>query len=159
VDPVRLKEAFERAASLLALQRGAALADRLEGLLTQQATVTPQPPVVPTSARWVVRDADRLSFLETERIDWFESAGNYVRVHSGGRTYTMRTTMDRVAQRLAGRTGFIRVRRSAIVNVGAVATLERYGKAAFVVHLRNGTNIISSRYYHVGLRRLLRSDQ
>jgi DNA-binding LytR/AlgR family response regulator len=70
----------------------------------------------------------------------------------------MRTTMDRVAQRLAGRDTFLRVRRSALVNVRAVATLERYDKSAYVVRLRNGTKIISSRHYHPGLRRLLRAE-
>jgi len=156
VDPDRLREALERAGSLLSLQRGASLADRLEGLLAQQVTATPEAVGALPSERFVVRDADRLSLVEIEQIDWFESAGNYVRVHSAGRAYLMRTTMDRMAQRLAGRPTFIRVRRSAIINVRAVATLERYGKAAFVVHLRNGTKVISSRYYQPALRRLLR---
>jgi DNA-binding LytR/AlgR family response regulator len=71
----------------------------------------------------------------------------------------MRTTMDRVALRLAGSDAFIRVRRSAIVNVRAVATLERYGKSAFTVQLRNGTTIVSSRYYLTALRRLLRAER
>jgi two-component system LytT family response regulator len=155
VDPSRLREALERAASLLSLQRGASLADRLEGLLAQHPTA-PEAIAAPPSERFVVRDADRLSFLEIEQIDWFESAGNYVRVHSAGRAYIMRTTMDRVAQRLAGRDTFVRVRRSALINVRAVATFERYGKGTFVVHLRTGTKIISSRYYQPGLRRLLR---
>jgi two-component system, LytTR family, response regulator len=158
VDPVRLQEALERAESLLSLKRGGSLADRLEGLLAQRVTPAPKARAIPASERLVVRDADRLAFLETEQVSWFESAGNNVRVHSGGRAYLMRTTMDRLAQRLAGRSSFIRVRRSAIINVRAIATLERYGKAAFVVHLRNGTKIISSRYYHAALRRLLRSD-
>jgi DNA-binding LytR/AlgR family response regulator len=109
---------------------------------------------------FVVRDADeRLSLLEIEQIEWFESAGNYVRVHSRGRSYIMRTTMDRVARRLAACRKFIRVRRSAIVNVRAVASLERYGKSAFVVHLRNGANVISSRFYQPAIRRLLREDR
>jgi DNA-binding LytR/AlgR family response regulator len=51
-----------------------------------------------------------------------------------------------------------RVRRSAIINVRAVATIERYGKGTHVVNLRNGTKIISSRYYQPALRRLLRPD-
>jgi two-component system LytT family response regulator len=157
VDPVRLREALERARSLLLLRRETSLADRLEGLLSRHDTAA-EPVTVPRTARLVVRDADRLSFLEIEQIAWFESAGNYVRVHSGGRSYLMRTTMDRLADRLAGRDTFIRVRRSAIVNVRAVATLERYGKAAFVVHLRDGTKIISSRYYQPGIRRLLQPD-
>jgi DNA-binding LytR/AlgR family response regulator len=71
----------------------------------------------------------------------------------------MRTTTDRVAQRLAPRPGFIRVRRSAIVNVRAIASLERYGRSSFVVHLRSGANIISSRFYRPAIRRLLREEQ
>lgn len=159
VDPSRLREALERAASLLSLQRGASLADRLEGLLAQHVTAAAETVSAPAPERFVVRDADRLSFLEIEQIDWFESAGNSVRAHSAGRAYLMRTTMDRVVQRLAGREAFIRVRRSALINIRAVATLERYGKGTFVVQLRNGTKVISSRYYQPALRRLLRPDR
>jgi two-component system LytT family response regulator len=159
VDPDRLGEALERAASLLSLQRGTSLADRLEGLLAQQVAAPPAAPPGPPADRLVVRDGDHLSLLEIKQVDWFESAGNYVRVHSAGRAYLMRTTMDRVAQRLAGRDTFVRVRRSAIINVRAVATLERYGKAAFVLHLRNGATVISSRFYQAALRRLLQSDR
>jgi two-component system, LytTR family, response regulator len=157
VDPARLREALERAASLLSLQRGATLADRLEGLLAQHqpAPAPASAPAPPPSDRLVVRDGDRLSFVEIDQVDWFESSGNYVRVHSAGRTYSMRATMDRIAQRVANRGTFIRVRRSALVNVRAVATLERYGKGTYVVHLRNGTKVISSRYYQPDLRRLL----
>jgi two-component system, LytTR family, response regulator len=155
VDPARLREALERAASLLSLQRSASLADRLEGLLSERVGAAPDVTARPPE-RFVVRDDGRLSFLEVEEIDWFESAGNCVRVHSAGRAYLMRTTMDRVAQRLAGRDTFVRVRRSALINVRAVATLERYGKGTFVVQLRSGTQVISSRYYQPGLRRLLK---
>jgi two-component system LytT family response regulator len=163
VDPTRLREALERATSLLSLQRGASLADRLEGLLAQHAAALPAPEPAPqglaaASSRLVVRDADRLSFVEIDQVDWFESAGNYVKVHSAGRTYLMRTTMDRIAQRLAGRDTFVRVRRSALINVRSLATLERYDKGTFVVHLKNGTKIMSSRYYQPQLRRLLRSE-
>jgi two-component system, LytTR family, response regulator len=158
VDPVRLREALERAASLLSLQRGASLADRLEGLLAQQVSAAPETVAIAPSERLVVRDADRLSFVEFEQVDWFESAGNSVRVHSAGRAYLVRTTMDRIAHRLAGRNTFIRVRRSAVINVRAIATLERYDKGTYVVHLRSGTKVISSRYYQPALRRLLRPD-
>jgi len=82
-----------------------------------------------------------------------------VKVHSAGHAYLLRTTMDRIEQRLAGRDAFIRIRRSAIVNVRAVATLERYDKSTYLVQLRNGTKIISSRYYQPALRRLLQTDR
>lgn len=159
VEPERLREALDRAASFLSLRRGASLADRLEGLLARRATAAPEAAPARAPERFVVRDGERLVLLETGRIDWFESSGNYVQVHSAERVYVMRTTMDRVALRLAGSDAFIRVRRSAIINVRAVATLERYGKSAFTVQLRNGTTIISSRYYQPALRRLLQPDR
>ena len=162
VDPARLREALDRAASLLSLQRGSTLADRLEALLAEHV---PPPAPAPIAAaatapteRLVVRDGERLSFVEVDHVDWFESAGNYVKIHSVGKTYFMRATMDRLAQRLAGRDTFVRVRRSALINLRALATLERYDKGTFVVYLKDGTKIISSRYYQPGLRRLLKAQ-
>src|ERR1700730_8797566 len=48
VDPERLREAIERATSMLSLQRAVSLADRLEGLLSEaQRTVrSPESPAV-----------------------------------------------------------------------------------------------------------------
>jgi two-component system LytT family response regulator len=162
VDPERLREAIERAASTLSQQRAVSLADRLEGLLSEaQRTVRgPESPAVRQPERFAVHGADdRVSLLEIDHIEWFESAGNYVRVHSRGRAYLMRMTMDRVAQRLDTRRSFIRVRRSAIVNVRAVASLERNGKSSFIVHLRSGATVTSSRFYQPAIRRLLREDR
>ena len=159
VDPDRLRDAFQRAAHVLSLERGASLAERLEGLLAQRPSdgVSERPAPAPAD-RLVVRDGDRLAFVDIGTIDWVESAGNYVRVHTGPRTYLMRTTMDRMVRRLEGRGAFVRVRRSALVNVRAVSTLERYAKGMFVVHLRSGAKVISSRYHQTGLRGLLRPE-
>jgi two-component system, LytTR family, response regulator len=162
IDPERLREAIERAASTLSLQHAVSLADRLEGLLAEAQRTLPGPesPTARAPERFVGRDADgRVALLEIEQIEWLESAGNYVRVHSRGRSYLMRTTMDRVAQRLATRRWFIRVRRAAIVNVRAVASLERSGKSSFIVHLRSGATVTSSRFYQPAIRRLLREDR
>ena len=156
VDPARLREALGRAASVLAARRSASLADRLEGLLAARAAAGE--PESPPVRRFVVRDGERASLLEARDIDWFESAGNWVCVHAGGRTYTMRTTMDRVAQRLVGHVGFIRARRSAIINVRAITTFERSGKGSFVLRLRDGSTVISSRFYFPQVRALLRPD-
>jgi two-component system LytT family response regulator len=160
VDPDRLREALERAAHLLSLERGASLAERLEGLLAQRPPALPaeRPPAAPPAERLVVHEGDRLAFVDIGSIDWVESAGNYVRVHVGSRSYLMRTTMDRMVKRLDGRGTFVRVRRSAVINVRAVSTLERYAKGMFVIHLCTGAKVISSRYHQIDLRRLLRPD-
>jgi two-component system, LytTR family, response regulator len=152
VDPKRLREALDRAEAMLSLtslQRGASLADRLEGLLGD----------VPPPDRLVVKDGERIAFVDIAQVEWFESAGNYVRVHSVGRTYAMRTTMDRVEERVRALRTFIRVRRSAIINVRAIASLERYDRSAFVIQLQRGSKIISSRFYHAALRDLVRNGR
>ena len=156
VDPDRFREALERAAAMLALHRGASLAERLESLLAERPAPSPERSPPPPSERLVVRDGDRLSFVDVERIEWIEGAGNYVKVHSAGRVYLMRTTMDRIERRLANTAAFIRVRRSALINVRAVATLERYAKGMYVIQLRGGAKVTSSRYHQAALRGLLR---
>jgi two-component system LytT family response regulator len=156
VDSERLREAVDRAASQLALQREASLAERLEGLLAQQPVIARQASSGSAPERLVVRDGEHLLFVETDQIDWIESAGNYVRIHNGGRAYLMRTTMNRITRRLDGLGTFVRVRRSALINVRAVANMERYGKGTYVLLLRSGAKVISSRYYQPKLREVLR---
>jgi DNA-binding LytR/AlgR family response regulator len=61
--------------------------------------------------------------------------------------------MHRIAERVGG--GFVRIRRSALVNAQAVVTVERYAKGVFVLHLRSGAKLISSRYHQEEIRRLI----
>ena len=157
VDPDRLREALDRAASFLSLHRGALLGDRLERLLAQLPTdLGPRAAPVP-ARRLTVRDGEALRLLDSSQVEWIESGGNYVHVHSGGRAYVIRTTMDRVARRLAADT-FLRVRRTALINTRAVAKIERYGKGTYVVHLRGGARVVTGRFYQAGLRHLLESE-
>ncbi len=164
VDPDRLREALERVARQRTLEQSASLADRLEQLLAERASGSPAP--TKTRAlpdRLVVHDGARLAFVEVGAIDWIEAYGNYIRVHTGARHYLVRTTMTRVAQRLgaqgpaaAGPGAFVRIRRSALVNVRAIVTLERYGKGMFTLRLRNGAQLVSSRYHQTNLNGLIR---
>jgi two-component system LytT family response regulator len=165
VDPERLREALARAAHLLSLEQGASLADRLERILAAGGAAGMAPaPAAPAADRLVVRDGPRLAFVDIAAVDWMEADGNYVRVHVGARAHSLRTTMARMEQRVGmaanGATpAFVRIRRSALVNVNAILTLEPYGKGMYVLRLRNGAKLISSRYHQAGLRRLLRADQ
>jgi two-component system, LytTR family, response regulator len=166
VDPNRLREALERVARQRTLEQSASLADRLEQLLAERASAAPPSAGArPLLDRLVVHDGARLAFVDVGAIDWIEAYGNYVRVHTGLRHYLVRTTMTRMADRLgehvpgaAGTGAFVRIRRSALVNMRAVVTVERYGKGMFTLRLRNGTQLVSSRYYQTDLNHLLRAD-
>ena len=158
VDPDRLRDALDRAAAQATQQREGATANRLEALLESfGSSARPVAPAV-RPARLVVRDGERLMFLDINRIEWIESAGNQVRVHAGARSYVMRVTMGRLEQRLAGRGDFIRVRRSALVNVRAVVTLERYAKGMYTLRLTSGATVTSSRYHQAALRDLIKNQ-
>jgi two-component system LytT family response regulator len=150
VDPDRLRDALEKATRQRSLEQGASLAERLEQLLA--TSVLPAATRKPVD-RLVVHDGDRLSFVDVRAVEWIEASGNYVRVHAGARSYLLRTTMNRMAERVGGT--FVRVRRSALVNPQAIATVERYAKGMFVLHLRSGARLISSRYHQAEIRKIL----
>lgn len=53
-------------------------------------------------------------------IDWVRAAGNYVEARADGRTRLVRMTMQRAEEQLAAH-GFLRVHRSTLVRIAAVA--------------------------------------
>ncbi len=145
IDPDRFREAYHRAARRAAEADDEAAAARLEALLGSR----PQHPL----DRLVVRDGNRLIFVEVDAIEWIEAAGNYVRLHAGSRAHLLRRPLARVGIQLGER--FVRIGRSALVNRRAIQALEPYGKGSYVVFLQDGTRLISSRYAGRGLRALL----
>ena len=158
VDPDRLREALDRAARLMALERGPLLADRLERLLADQPLADTGPNRgLPTETldRLVVRHGAKLAFVDVDDIEWIEASGNVVRLHAGRHVHTLRVTMARLHVRL-GEDRFVRIRRRALVNTRAITTVEPYGKGTFTLTLRTGEQLISSRYQIGPMRRLLR---
>lgn len=105
--------------------------------------------------RFVVRRGRRLFFVRVPDVEWLEADGNYVRLHVGGGSHLVRDTLGGVEARLDP-DRFVRVHRSAIVNLDRVASLEPYAHGEYVVAMRDGTKLTSSRTYSARLRALLR---
>ena len=87
--------------------------------------------------------------LPPSAVEWIESAGNYVVLYSGDRTYLMRDTMKNLEVRLAG-TSFQRVHRSKMVNLDHAADVRRRGAQMQLV-LDTGTIIDVSRSHHAAV--------
>jgi two-component system LytT family response regulator len=83
-------------------------------------------------------------------IDWIEASGNYVRIHSGEKSYLIRGTMNSMERKLDPAL-FIRIHRSFIVNVDSIKELESWFHGDYKVVLKNGKELVLSRNY----RRLL----
>ena len=107
------------------------------------------------ATRFVARDGAKVTFIRIEDVDLIEAAGNYARIHAAGRAHLVRNTLKAIESRLDPRQ-FVRVHRSAIVRLERIASLEPYFHGEYVVTLRDGTRLTSSRSYSVRLRALLR---
>jgi two-component system LytT family response regulator len=113
----------------------------------------------PTTAdrRWdrlVVKSGGSTRFVRVVDIDWIEAAGVYVNLHVAGKEFLYRTALNDLADRLDPRR-FVRVHRSAIVNIESIVQLEPISHGEFDVVLRNGSRARVSRTYRAQLEKRL----
>jgi two-component system LytT family response regulator len=103
-----------------------------------------------------VRVAQKVYFVPVEEIDWIEADDYYAKLHVGGRSYLLREPLSQLATELDPQR-FVRVHRSAIVNVQRVKLLQPYFGGAHVITLRDGTQVPLSRSRRDGFERALGS--
>jgi two-component system, LytTR family, response regulator len=147
-DEERFQRALARARVALAGRNGQSVNERLLSLLQDLKTVPGY------LERLVVKSAGRLFFLRTAEIDWVESAGNYVCLHTGGETHLLRETMSGLESRLDP-ARFVRIHRTAIVNIDQVKELQPLFHGEYQVVLRDGTELTLSRSYRDRLQEMI----
>lgn len=104
--------------------------------------------------RMVVKSGGRVYFVVAEDIDWIEAAGNYVELHVGDERHLIRWTMKTLGQQLDP-ADFLRVHRSAIVNIRRIKELQPWFNGDYVIILDTGAQITSGAAYRESLKRLL----
>lgn len=97
--------------------------------------------------RFLIQSAGRIVFLPVSEIEWIEPAGNYVSLHVGNKEHLLRETMNGIETRL-NPAQFLRIQRSAIVNIDRIKELHQLFRGAYEVILHNGTRLTTSRGYH-----------
>jgi len=88
----------------------------------------------------------RLYPLDPSEIDYVESAGNYVTYHLAGLDYIARESLKRLEGVLAP-SGFLRVERSLLLNVRAIAYAQTLGHGSFAFTLVSGARLHSGHAY------------
>ena len=153
IDPERLRQAYERAADRIRRDQAASLNDQLQNVLrymeAQQQAQTPPA----DDTRLVVKDHGRIYFLDVLDIQWIEAAGNYVFLHVEGNKHLLRETMTALENRLRPYQ-YIRINRSILINLRFVKELRQRQKGRYLVLLKDGTQLTSSRHYRVNLEGL-----
>ena len=104
--------------------------------------------------RLVVKSGGTTRFVRVADIDWIEAAGVYVNLHVGGKEMLYRSVLNDLAARLDPRR-FVRVHRSAIVNIESILHLEPISHGEFELVLRNGSRPRVSRTYRAQLEKRL----
>jgi two-component system LytT family response regulator len=108
----------------------------------------------PFLQRVAVKSRGRTLLFRIDQIDWVESAGNYVRLHIGREGYLLRETMSALEEKLDP-SQFVRIHRSAIVNLERVRELQPTSHGEYLVMLANDTRLTLSRVYRDRLEPLL----
>jgi two-component system LytT family response regulator len=155
IDPDRFRAAFDHAVRELDRERHQEFTRRLDAVLGHLEGGRVRREEKTGQERIVVKDAGRIFFVNAADVSWIDSAGNYVRLHVGGRTHLLRETMDAMEGKLDPRQ-FIRIRRSTLVNVEAIKELQPLAKGTYLVVLHDGTELASSRNYRTKFDDFLR---
>jgi two-component system LytT family response regulator len=95
--------------------------------------------------RLVVRLRGKMIPLPVSQIDWIEAEDNYIRIHSGHKSYLDRETLSGICDCLDPRK-FIRVHRSAVVNVDNIQELTG-ADGQYELILKSGARLALSRTY------------
>lgn len=110
-------------------------------------------PTVLSPDRIAVKTAGRILLLRLADISWIEAADNYVKLHVGEEAHVLRDTMGAIETRLPA-DRFLRISRSAIVNMEHIRELQPLFHGEFAVVLRNDVRLTLTRNHRDKLHRL-----
>ena len=151
-DDERFWRVLDRAKDRVRERRTHQLAGRLVAELG--AAPVPEAPAARYADRLAVRQDGRIVFVRADDVDWIEAADYCVRLHSGGRVHLIREPLRELEARLDP-ARFVRIHRSALVNLARVRELEPHFHGEYVVVMQDGARLRLSRGRRDRLHRLL----
>jgi two-component system, LytTR family, response regulator len=100
----------------------------------------------PRQPRLLVEENGRGILLTLNQIDWAEADRNYVNLHIGGHTYTVRGTIESIQEKVDA-DQFLRLNRSALVRIDFIVELQKWTHGEYQVILRSGQKLMWTRRY------------
>ena len=142
--PERFSVVMDRVRSLVGKasdEQTAEINGKLEALMAAMTSGRPR-----FLRRVLVHHDNKAFLIPVERIDRVEADRNYVRLHSGGKSFTLRGNIGALAERLDPEK-FLRINRSEIVRLDAVKELQPWFHGDYRVVMADGTTLMWSRRY------------
>jgi two-component system, LytTR family, response regulator len=144
----RLRVALQRARGEISRKETGDLQQKLSELLAGGINVRPSVP-----ERLAFKSGDRIRFLNLADIQWIEAAEGGVKLHLDKEILPLRDTLAMLELRLPG-DRFLRISRSAIVNIEGIREMESLQNGDYAVVLRDGTQMTLTRSYREKLQHL-----
>jgi two-component system, LytTR family, response regulator len=135
----RLRAALERARKERT-QPSDGLASQLQQLVKQLQKERSFPQHI------LVQENGRAYFVAARDIAWAEANGNYVQLHCGPKTHTLRGTLEAMRDVLDPK-AFVRINRSSVVNLEAIREMQPWFHGEYKVVLKDGKELRWSRRY------------
>lgn len=148
-DDERFEQAFRRARRVVGLEDTRRLHERLMAVLQPGSPdATPSVPATQPSASAPSKHADRIAveargkvtFIPVSDIDYIVASGPYAELVVGTRRHLIREAMQSLEERLDP-DRFVRIHRSAIVQLDRVAALLKGPGGDYEVQLKDGTKL------------------
>jgi len=139
VGEERFREALERVRAQRAESNGP-FASRLHAMLEQLQREKSY------SDRLLIHEDSRAFFVPVTEISWIETDRNYLLLHRGKKTHTLRGTLDALQKTLDPKR-FVRVNRGTIVRLDAVRELLPWFHGEYKIVLHDSTELRWSRRY------------
>lgn len=105
----------------------------------------------PSNAALIVKDTDKISFLDKAQLKWVEADGDYVCIHMKENTHLIRATLKSIEEQLLN-ANFQRIHRSTIVNLDQIKEIRPAPKGEAIVVMNTGEPLKVSRSYGAALR-------
>ena len=147
-DQTRFEKTLDRARARLRTSETSRIDSHLVSLLEELREERKYP------ERLIVKSSGRVFFVRTEEIDWVEASGNYVKVHTKADAHLLRESMKNMEGKLDPKV-FVRIHRSAIVNIDRIKELEPWFHGEYIVIMRDGTRLTASRVFSDRLSALI----
>jgi two-component system, LytTR family, response regulator len=141
IESERLHDAIERSCEKLRSRQPLVNPEQLSSVLKALQTAAglntyPQ--------RLLARNGNKDCVVSVKDIEWIQAADYYVCLHVGGKEHLLRETIKALETKLDP-AKFVRLHRSAIVNVEFVREVHREGRTDGWVVLSNGTRVRMNR--------------
>jgi len=148
-DDQRFFESLARAKAALKDQKKSDLKAQLSQLLAEQSKEQKK-----FLKRISVKTGGKIHFINTETIDWIEADNQYVKIHCQSHSHVHRQSLTDL-EKLLDPEVFIRIHRSAMVNVSCIQSVEPHFRGDLMVNLHNGTRIKLAQSRKEALRQLM----